>query len=44
VVEEGVHLDADPFVGAVDVGPDGGFAAYAGAADTGEDGADDLIA
>ena len=44
MVEEGVHLGAGPFVGAADVSPCGGCAAGTGAADTGQDGGDYLVA
>jgi len=43
-VEEGLHADAEGLVVAVHAGPDGGFAPEAGAADAGEDRADDLVA
>jgi hypothetical protein len=43
-MEQGLHVDADLFVVAVDLGPDGGFASHPGATDSGEDGADDLLA
>jgi hypothetical protein len=39
-----VHVDAQGFVVAVDVGPGGGFASHAGASDVGEDGVNDLLA
>ena len=44
VVEEGLHVDAQGFVLPVDAGPVGGFGSKPGAADPGQDGADDLIA
>src|SRR6266699_2284837 len=44
VVEEGLHTDAEGLVVAVHASPDGGFAPHAGAADSGEDRADDLVA
>jgi ABC-2 type transport system ATP-binding protein len=44
VVEEGLHVDAEGLVVAVDAGPGLGFAAHPGAADPGEDGRDDLVA
>jgi len=43
-VEEGVHVEPEGFVVAVDAGPGGGFASPSWAADTGQDGADDLLA
>ncbi len=43
VVEEGLHADAEGFVVAVHASPDGGFASHAGAADAGQDRADDLV-
>jgi hypothetical protein len=43
-VEEGLHVDAEGFVVAVDAGPVGGFAAHPGASDADEDGCDDVIA
>src|SRR4051794_37390302 len=44
VVEEFLHGDAELLVVAVDGGPVRRFAALAWAADTGEDGGDDLVA
>lgn len=44
MVEEGLHVDAEGFVVAVDAGPVGGFAAHPGASDAGEDGYDDVVA
>jgi hypothetical protein len=44
VVEEGLHAGAEGFVVAVDGSPVGGLASYAGAADPGQDGGDDLVA
>jgi len=44
VGEEGLHADAEGLVVAVDGGPVCGLAAQSGAADTGQDGADDLVA
>lgn len=44
VVEEGLHVDAELSVVAVYGGPRCGFASEAWAADTGEDGGDDLLA
>lgn len=43
VMEEGMHADAEGLVVAVHASPDGGFAPHAGAADSGEDRADDLV-
>ena len=43
-MEEGLHADAEGLVVSVDGGPVCGFAAEPGAADTGQDGADDLVA
>ena len=43
-MEEGLHVDAQGFVVAVDAGPVGGFAAHPGAADAGQDGCDDVVA
>lgn len=43
-MEELVHGDAELFVVAIDGGPTGGFASAAGAADAGQDGADDVVA
>lgn len=42
-MDEGLHVDAEGFVVAVDEGPGGGFASQAWAADTGQDGCDDLL-
>ncbi|MGH3814476.1 MAG: hypothetical protein ACRDUV_18815 [Pseudonocardiaceae bacterium] len=39
-MEEGLHVDAEGFVVAVDAGPGGGFASQPWAADTGQDGCD----
>ena len=39
-----MHSDAEGLVVAVDASPDGGFASYPGAANPGEDRADDLVA
>ena len=44
VAEEGLYVDAQGLVVAVDGGPVGGFAAGAGAADSGGDRGDDLVA
>jgi hypothetical protein len=44
VGEEGLHVDAEGFVVAVDCCPVSGFAPKAGAVDAGDDGADDLVA
>jgi hypothetical protein len=43
-VEEGLHVDAEGFVVAVELGPGVGFASQAWATDTGQDGCDDLLA
>jgi len=43
-VEEGLHVDADLLVVAVDLCPGGWFAAGSWAVDAGEDGGDDLVA
>src|SRR6266702_3858819 len=42
-MEEGLHAGAEGLVVAVHASPDGGFASHAGAADSGEDRADDLV-
>ena len=44
VLEQGLHADAQGLAVAVDGGPDFGFTAYAGAADSGEDRCDDVVA
>ena len=43
-MEEGLHVDADLFVVAVDAVPGLGFSTHPWAADAGEDGRDDLVA
>ncbi|MGH3874028.1 MAG: hypothetical protein ACRDSR_21430 [Pseudonocardiaceae bacterium] len=43
-MEQGLHVDADLFVVAVDLGPGGGFVSFPGVVDAGEDGADDVVA
>ena len=43
-LEEGLHVDADLLVVAVDAGPGDGLASHPGAADAGEDGPDDVLA
>ena len=42
--EQGLQVDAEGFVVAVDGGPGDGFAAFSWAADTGDDGRVDLVA
>jgi hypothetical protein len=44
VLKEGLHVDAELLVVAVDAGPDDRFAPHPGAADPGEDGPDDVFA
>ena len=44
VLEQGLHADAQGLGVAVDGGPDFGFTAHAGAADSGEDRCDDVVA
>jgi len=42
--EQGLQVDPQGFVVAIDGGPDHGFAAHSWAADTGDGGRDDLVA
>ena len=43
-MEEGLHVDPQGFVVAVDLGPGFGFAALSWAADSGQDRGDDVVA